>query len=157
MKTQRKAQLKISFIIVGGGDLISLASCETRFLIAFCKGLSGLSAAYTLAQAGHFVRVLEQRPTSNEWTGGIQVPPNLTRILFEWGLEQELKDTSLVNRTDIYDSELWLYRAPSRQLTANSDNREDNWLFTMGGGGTGGERCTVLHYASTSLPHHLTP
>ena len=43
-----------------------------------------------LALAGHDVTVLEKGSSDEEWCGGYQVPPNVTKILFEWGLEDEL-------------------------------------------------------------------
>ncbi|KAF9245252.1 hypothetical protein BU15DRAFT_71011 [Melanogaster broomeanus] len=59
-----KAHLKLEIIIVGGG-------------------VSGLAAAFRLSQAGHKVHVIEKsRP---EQRAGVRVPPNLAKILVEWG------------------------------------------------------------------------
>ncbi|KAI0317883.1 FAD/NAD-P-binding domain-containing protein [Amylostereum chailletii] len=74
MKTSTKASLKIDFIVAGGG-------------------LAGLSTAHSLAMAGHSVRVFERISEGERWTGGIRVPPNLTKILFQWGVEEELQKT----------------------------------------------------------------
>ncbi|TFY73913.1 hypothetical protein EWM64_g10099 [Hericium alpestre] len=67
----RQAALQIDFIIVGGG-------------------IAGLASAYALASSGHRVRVLEKLPGLQQPAGGVRVPPNLTKILLEWGLHDEL-------------------------------------------------------------------
>ncbi|KAI0317884.1 hypothetical protein OF83DRAFT_1171604 [Amylostereum chailletii] len=105
MRNPRQAPLKIDFIIVGGG-------------------LSGLSAAYTLASAGHRVRVLDKLPGDAQWTGGIQVPPNLTKILFEWGLEAELRETCWTMRNtyccDLDTGETIAYMPWAEEVQAES-------------------------------------
>jgi 3-hydroxybenzoate 6-monooxygenase len=53
-------------------------------------GIGGLSSAYALAAAGRRVRVLEQAPTFAEVGAGLQLGPNATRILREWGLLDEV-------------------------------------------------------------------
>lgn len=71
MADSRKAPLSIDFAIVGGS-------------------IAGLACAYSLASAGHRVRVFEKlagRPTDS---AGIRVPPNLDRPLREWGLGAKL-------------------------------------------------------------------
>lgn len=37
------------------------------------------------------MRVLEKAPGPGQKAGGVRVPPNLSKILVEWGLEEELK------------------------------------------------------------------
>ncbi len=54
-------------------------------------GVSGLATACSLALSGHRVRVFEAAPTLVRRAGGIRVPPNLTRILVEWGLGPQLE------------------------------------------------------------------
>ncbi|TFK32800.1 hypothetical protein BDQ12DRAFT_638327 [Crucibulum laeve] len=68
--TARKASLQINILIVGGG-------------------ITGLACAYALGRSGHRVRVLEGTglPTRS---GSIRVPPNLAKILVDWGLHEEL-------------------------------------------------------------------
>jgi len=58
--------------------------------------IGGLSCAYALASAGHNVRLLErlQKDDPTSWSG-IRVPPNLSKILTEWGLGEELKEKTL--------------------------------------------------------------
>jgi len=53
-------------------------------------GIGGLSTAYALATAGRRVRVLEQSPSFGELGAGLQLAPNATRILREWGLLDEV-------------------------------------------------------------------
>jgi salicylate hydroxylase len=49
-------------------------------------GIGGLANAYALATAGHRVRVLERAGEFAEVGAGLQMAPNATRILREWGL-----------------------------------------------------------------------
>ncbi|KAA1475603.1 FAD/NAD(P)-binding domain-containing protein [Dentipellis sp. KUC8613] len=68
----RRAEYPLDFIVVGGG-------------------VSGLATACSLALSGHRVRVFEAAPTLVRRAGGVRVPPNLTRILVEWGLGPQLE------------------------------------------------------------------
>ncbi|KAK7053748.1 3-hydroxybenzoate 6-hydroxylase 1 [Favolaschia claudopus] len=67
----RQAACKIDVVIVGGG-------------------ICGLACAFALGRSGHRVRVLE-RSDGQQHGAGIRMPPNLTKLLAEWGLEEELK------------------------------------------------------------------
>lgn len=53
-------------------------------------GIGGLSTAYALTAAGHTVRLLEQAPEFGEVGAGLQLAPNATRILNQWGLLDEV-------------------------------------------------------------------
>ncbi|KAG8220921.1 hypothetical protein J3R82DRAFT_2425 [Butyriboletus roseoflavus] len=65
-----KASMRLNIIVVGGG-------------------ISGLAVAFRLSQAGHTVRVIDKsRPEQKAC--GVRVPPNLTKILEEWGLGKQL-------------------------------------------------------------------
>ncbi|TFK47446.1 FAD/NAD(P)-binding domain-containing protein [Heliocybe sulcata] len=55
-------------------------------------GLGGLAAAYCLGQAGHKVTVLDSAHAIGEVGAGIQVTPNVTRLLFRWGLRPVLEE-----------------------------------------------------------------
>ncbi|SNR55229.1 FAD-dependent monooxygenase [Actinomadura mexicana] len=52
-------------------------------------GIGGLGAAYALARRGLAVRVLEQAAAFGEVGAGIQLAPNCTRILDDYGLLEE--------------------------------------------------------------------
>ncbi|KAF9447713.1 FAD/NAD(P)-binding domain-containing protein, partial [Macrolepiota fuliginosa MF-IS2] len=69
--SSKRPSLLIDFIIVGGG-------------------VAGLASAFALAKSGHRVQVLEKTHGLHQRSGGIRVPPNLTKILLEWGLHEEL-------------------------------------------------------------------
>jgi salicylate hydroxylase len=66
------------------------ATLSLNIAIVGC-GLGGLAAAYCLAQAGHKVTVLEAAPAIGEVGAGIQIGPNLTRLLIRWGLDEKLR------------------------------------------------------------------
>ncbi|KAJ7460934.1 hypothetical protein B0H11DRAFT_1736272 [Mycena galericulata] len=61
-----------------------------NILIIGC-GIGGLSAAYCLGRAGHRITVLESASTIGEVGAGIQVGPNLSRLLIRWGLQDQLE------------------------------------------------------------------
>jgi 3-hydroxybenzoate 6-monooxygenase len=52
-------------------------------------GIGGLANALALTQAGLQVRLLEQAPEFGEVGAGLQIAPNCTRILQQWGLYDE--------------------------------------------------------------------
>ena len=96
-------------------------------------GIGGLSVADALASAGHQVRVLEQSPAFGEVGAGLQLGPNATRILREWGLLDEviaagvlprrlvLKDAldgSELTHLDLGRDFLSRYEAPTSSSTA---------------------------------------
>ncbi|KAJ4490702.1 hypothetical protein J3R30DRAFT_3424363 [Lentinula aciculospora] len=57
--------------------------------------IAGLSAAIALQRAGHRVTVLEKDAMITEKRSeGCRIPPNLHKILCEWGLESELENIS---------------------------------------------------------------
>ncbi|KUJ09262.1 FAD/NAD(P)-binding domain-containing protein [Mollisia scopiformis] len=55
-------------------------------------GLAGLGAAIALRRKGHDVNVLESTSELTEVGAGIQIPPNSSRILISWGLEDKFAE-----------------------------------------------------------------
>ncbi|CAA7263407.1 unnamed protein product [Cyclocybe aegerita] len=53
--------------------------------------IAGLATAYGLRNAGHNVTVLEKSDGQAKSKGGLQSPPNMTKILYEWGLQANLE------------------------------------------------------------------
>jgi salicylate hydroxylase len=53
-------------------------------------GIGGLSAALACARAGHRVAVYERAPEVTEVGAGVQLGPNVVKILFGWGLQEAL-------------------------------------------------------------------
>ncbi len=54
-------------------------------------GIGGLAAALALAREGAAVSVLERAPVLGEVGAGLQLSPNAMRLLFRWGLEDEVR------------------------------------------------------------------
>ncbi|KAG9012944.1 hypothetical protein FRB90_006426, partial [Tulasnella sp. 427] len=65
------------------------ASHSLHIAVVGC-GLGGLAAAHALAKAGHRITILEDAPAIGEVGAGIQVSPNLSRLLIRWGLGDAL-------------------------------------------------------------------
>ncbi|KAJ7294104.1 hypothetical protein C8J57DRAFT_1270811 [Mycena rebaudengoi] len=69
--------------------------------------VAGLSSAIALIQSGHNVVVLERESqlggTSSMQSGCARVPPNGCKILYDWGLEEEIRENAAVSAGfDIY-------------------------------------------------------
>ncbi|KAI8956935.1 putative monooxygenase [Daldinia sp. FL1419] len=63
-------------------------------------GLCGLSAAISIALAGHQVSIFEAHPGAHEFGAGLQTSPNGTRIYTEWGLSDSIR--SIATMPEIY-------------------------------------------------------
>ncbi|KAJ4000374.1 FAD/NAD-P-binding domain-containing protein [Lentinula boryana] len=72
---------------------VRMAQKQLKILVVGC-GIGGLAAAYALGRAGHSITVIESSTSIGEIGAGIQIGPNLSRILIRWGLEQRLKSVS---------------------------------------------------------------
>ena len=55
-------------------------------------GIGGLIAAFALARQGFPVRILEQAPEFREVGAGIQLGPNIFRVLDKIGLKEAVLD-----------------------------------------------------------------
>ena len=53
-------------------------------------GIAGLAAALALSRAGARVDVVERAPQLSTEGAGVQLGPNVTRILRAWGLQDAL-------------------------------------------------------------------
>jgi len=67
------------------------ATTDRPDVIVVGGGIGGLGAAFALARKGLRVRVLEQAPQFAEVGAGLQIAPNCTRILDEYGLLESVR------------------------------------------------------------------
>lgn len=64
---------------------------ESQDVIVVGGGIGGLATAFSLRQQGLSVRLLERAPEFGEVGAGLQLGPNATRILDNWGLLDEVR------------------------------------------------------------------
>ncbi|CAE7183515.1 unnamed protein product [Rhizoctonia solani] len=72
-----------------------------RVVVVGC-GLGGLACAFSLQKAGHDVVILETARSIGEIGAGIQVTPNLSRILIRWGLRDKLNKLAVVPEAIVF-------------------------------------------------------
>lgn len=65
------------------------APLQLHILIIGC-GIGGLAAAYSLLRAGHRITIIETAHELGEVGAGIQISPNVSRLLIRWGLGDRL-------------------------------------------------------------------
>ena len=65
-------------------------------------GIGGLGNAFALASSGLSVRVLERAAEFAEVGAGLQMAPNATRVLREWGLLEEVIDAGVLPERMVY-------------------------------------------------------
>lgn len=65
-------------------------------------GIAGLGNACALAAAGHRVRVLERAPDFTEIGAGLQLAPNATRVLRDWGLLDQVVERGVLPRRLVF-------------------------------------------------------
>jgi salicylate hydroxylase len=61
-------------------------------------GLAGLAAGIALRKKHHEVSIIESTSEITEIGAGIQIPPNSSRILISWGLEEKFREKVVVPR-----------------------------------------------------------
>lgn len=74
------------------------SSARNPEVVVVGGGIAGLGSAIGLARAGIEVQVLERAPAFGEVGAGLQMAPNATRILREWGLLDEVIDRGVLPR-----------------------------------------------------------
>lgn len=84
-KREEYDQLDVSI-----GHMLPKPMPNTFQVIVIGAGLGGLGAAISILLAGHRVQVLESASQIAEVGAGIQVLPNSSRVLIQWGLEEKL-------------------------------------------------------------------
>ncbi len=74
-------------------DNTSMHEDDKQILVAG-GGIGGLAAALACSRAGWAVQLVERTPAFGEVGAGIQMGPNVVRVLQGWGLEQALKQVA---------------------------------------------------------------
>lgn len=71
------------------------ASHQLHIIIVGC-GIGGLAAAHCLSQAGHRISMYEAASAIGEVGAGIQVSPNVSRLLRRWGVGKQLDEVGVI-------------------------------------------------------------
>ncbi|KAJ7037624.1 hypothetical protein C8F04DRAFT_1091926 [Mycena alexandri] len=71
-----------------------VATHRLRILI-IGGGIAGIAAAFCLGKAGHDITVVEAAPAATEVGAGIQVTPNMSRLLIRWGMGERLGEAGV--------------------------------------------------------------
>ncbi|KAH9928180.1 FAD/NAD-P-binding domain-containing protein [Fomitopsis serialis] len=122
------AELKIHFIVVGAG-------------------VAGLAAAFALTRVGHRVTVLEKGDgNSNRGPGGVRIPPNMSKVLFHWGLKDIMKEVGLTSHPLLF-SQYHTGQLLGVQQWDDELLRETRGEFMLM---THGDLCQMLHEAAAS-------
>jgi len=74
------------------GSSRPIASRQAPHFAIIGAGIAGLSSAIALMQAGFKVSIFEQTSQISEIGAGLQLSPNATHILAQWGLLQRLEE-----------------------------------------------------------------
>ncbi len=74
----------------GASGLAQRAAVVSRQVLVAGGGIGGLAVALACARAGTQVRLFERAAAFGEVGAGIQIGPNVTRILQQWGLAEGL-------------------------------------------------------------------
>ncbi|KAA1471780.1 FAD/NAD(P)-binding domain-containing protein [Dentipellis sp. KUC8613] len=82
-------------------DELPKTSLPLDIVVVGC-GLGGLAAAHCLGRIGHRVTILEQAPAIGEIGAGIQISPNVTRLLKRWGVGDRLDKAGIRPRAFVF-------------------------------------------------------
>ena len=74
------------------------AAASQTDVVVVGGGIGGLAAALALTRAGQHVRVLEQAATFGEVGAGLQLAPNASRVLREWGVLEQARELGVAPR-----------------------------------------------------------
>ena len=66
----------------------------TKQVLIAGGGIGGLAAALACTRAGWDVRLFERAPEFSEVGAGIQMGPNVVRVLYRWGLQMQLQQVA---------------------------------------------------------------
>jgi salicylate hydroxylase len=66
----------------------------TKSMLIAGGGIAGMAAGFAAARAGWRATVFERAPEFSEVGAGVQLGPNVTRILQAWGLGEALKQVA---------------------------------------------------------------
>ncbi|EPQ52883.1 FAD/NAD P-binding domain-containing protein [Gloeophyllum trabeum ATCC 11539] len=105
--TASTASFSLSFAIVGGG-------------------IAGLSCAIALRRVGHRVVILEQDDGKEREAGGSRVPPNMSKIMIDWGLQEE------IDRLGVHTQDVKLMTWESGEIF-HTDHWQSELLAESGG------------------------
>ena len=74
----------------------NMAEGERKQVLIAGGGIGGLAAALACARQGVAVQLLERAAQLSEVGAGIQIGPNVTRILQAWGLQDALARVAIL-------------------------------------------------------------
>ncbi|HEV7210493.1 MAG TPA: FAD-dependent monooxygenase [Blastococcus sp.] len=83
-------------------DATAPAATPDADVLVVGGGIGGLANAYALARLGRTVRVLERAAEFAEVGAGLQMAPNATRILREWGLLDRVIEEGVTPRRLVF-------------------------------------------------------
>ena len=68
--------------------------CMTKQVLVAGGGIGGLAAALAISRSGHDVRLFERASAFSEVGAGLQLGPNVVRVLHHWGLAAPLAEVA---------------------------------------------------------------
>ena len=96
-----------------------------RQLLIAGGGIGGLAAALASSRAGWEVRLYERAPEFSEIGAGIQLGPNVVRVLHSWGLQEAL------DRVAFFPQRLQVRNAVGSPCSAGGLDIEEAHVFRV--------------------------